>query len=157
MKKITFLMVGVMLLASNVFAFDLSRFTGTWSLETDGEVQKVTITYNEGVLLIKGLLDDGDFKMDVLSKGTTTMLDVIPVSFTSGNTFDDTYIITVHIRTSEANGLPPEVSVPDHFVIISLTLVEDSAKLKVQMLEAGWGSADGLWAEVETWVFEKRE
>lgn len=156
MKKITFFIVGVMLLASNVFALDLSHFTGTWAREADGEVQKVTITYNEGVLLIKGLLDDEDFKMDVLSKGTIT-LDGIPVSFTSGNMFDDTYIITVHLRTSEAENLPSEVSVPDIFALISLTLVEDSAKLKVQILGAGWSTDKGLLADVRTRVFEKRE
>lgn len=156
MKKITFLMVGLMLFSSNVFALDLSRFAGTWVRNVDGEDQKVTITYNEGVLLIKSLLDDEDFKMDVLSKGTIT-LDGIPISFTSGNMFDVTYIITVHFRTSEAEDLPSEVSVPDLFALISLTLVEDSAKLKVQILGAGWSSAEGLLANVETWTFEKRE
>ena len=153
MKKIACLTMSWMLLASNVFALDLSQFVGTWTRETDGVSYPITITYDDETLVISDLLNGHGFDMDVLSRGSVMFDGDVPISFTAGNVFDNTYVITIHMRLSEIAGAAHHI--PDLFAMISLTRVGN--ELRVQLLGSGWSNTRGLWSNVASWSFERRE
>jgi len=132
MKKITFLMVGLMVLSANVFAAnygDITKFVGTWIDASNGK--EIQIEYQNslgGRLKITGIFTPDHV---IFSRGEDIVRGT-PVIYSSGTYGDDVFIIAVLDRVSLSDGPFPKYDVPDLYNQFLLKLSNDLKTLNLQ-------------------------
>jgi len=145
MKKLFSIWLITFLLASNVFAYDLKDFVGTWTAMCG---PSLTISLNDDVLHIEGVFAEGE----VLSEGKV-IIDGIPYIFSSGSFDSETFIITALQKLSS----PSDGQLPDLTKMLSLKVIEPGVSLRIQLLSNGFSSEEGLFSEVFTFIANKQE
>ncbi|MBI3019574.1 MAG: hypothetical protein HYY61_06780 [Deltaproteobacteria bacterium] len=150
MKRVFLFGISALFLVTNAFALDLSSFSGTWKLSGENGPDELNISLKEGVLGVKGLLEDDLKNMEIPSKGEITF-EGIPVTFTSGSYDDKTLIIHTTFHSSKVS------AAPDMVFAISLKIDEKTKKLQVQTAGIGFSSDRGLTAEVESFSYDKQK
>lgn len=157
MKRIIILGVIALFCVTNAFALDLSSFTGTWKLSGKNGPSELNINLKNGILHIKGLLEDELKDVEILSKGET-VFEEIPVSFSSGSYDDKTLIINIIFHFSKAKADTNDaLKAPDNISATSLRINENSKKLKLQTLGIGFSSDKGLTPILESYSYDKQK